>query len=623
MTNPAELDRRHVRLTMRDGVRLSAYVWVPPSGGAGVPTVLMANPYAKDIYFGPGKVPYIRRFHEAGYAVAIVDLRGTGASEGGKPDAFSPDERDDIADSIRELARGPWSNGELTAWGMSYGGITALHAATSGCAELKAAVAIEGSMDPYAYEVMRGGVLGLAMIIGEWSSMTLALANVPPSPNELAPEAFLERLRCTRPWHHNWARHPNRDAYWAGRGHDPNEITAPTLFVTGWRGTQLRAAWTEFAGSPPAAKMICGPWPHAMPDERPVDALDSVGLAIGWFDEHLGRRPPVRPHLPKISCYVLGAGYWEAHEADRGPGRATFRLGPDLRLRAGGTGGHPGPDAHVPVGYSATVGVASGIGMYAANASGLAADTARSTTWTSEPLAAPLDIYGRPALQLAVSVPAAGSDIAAKLVDLSPDGGTTLIAKGFLRCPGETAVALEMDPIRYRVVAGHSLALVLAAADFPEYWPHPSGTGYRVGTGGDASALILPVLDRPAPRVPPGALPAPPSGLAAQLRAVATRADDGYAVEFDGDRVSISGGSDYFGTSLHGEPVSLRHRLTITGVATEPDRAALTTRTTITVGTGAATRSAHSACEVTATAMRAQLHVTADGLDHQQEFAQD
>src|SRR5262249_13108450 len=151
------------------------------------PTVVVTNPYSMDIYYGPGKAPYIRRFNNAGYAVALVDMRGTGSSEGAKPDAFSADESRDVADSIQELAHGLWSNGDLAAWGMSYGGITALHAATSGLPALKAAVAIEGSMDPCDYEVVRKGALGLAMIIGEWSSMMLALANVPPPATDLDP----------------------------------------------------------------------------------------------------------------------------------------------------------------------------------------------------------------------------------------------------------------------------------------------------------------------------------------------------------------------------------------------------------------------------------------------------
>jgi uncharacterized protein len=70
---------------MEDGVRLAASVFLPEaaeSGGGAVPVVLEALPYRKDDATASYRPEYERLCGEHGYAVARVDLRGTGSSEG-------------------------------------------------------------------------------------------------------------------------------------------------------------------------------------------------------------------------------------------------------------------------------------------------------------------------------------------------------------------------------------------------------------------------------------------------------------------------------------------------------------------------------------------------------------
>ena len=224
--------------------------------------------------------------------------------------------------------------------------------------------------------------------------------------------------------------------------------------------------------------MVCGPWPHAAPDEQKEHGVDSVGLAISWFDQHLKGRQPVEPELPRISCFVVGADEWEAHDSTSGTGSVTLRLTGDMHLLTDGSeNALTSPD--VPVDFSATAGIASGIGMYAAEASNLTADLALSKVWTFAKVAAPLDIYGQPTLRLARAMHPLGTDIAARLVDVAPNGTTVLITRGFVRRGSEdqgapaaesspaTTLRVDMDPVRYRVHPCHSLMLALATADFP------------------------------------------------------------------------------------------------------------------------------------------------------------
>ena len=67
---------------MRDGVRLSANLYLPEGAGP-VPAILQYTPYVKDGHGGRGLIEVgQRRFARRGYACLSLDMRGFGASEG-------------------------------------------------------------------------------------------------------------------------------------------------------------------------------------------------------------------------------------------------------------------------------------------------------------------------------------------------------------------------------------------------------------------------------------------------------------------------------------------------------------------------------------------------------------
>ena len=74
-------------IPMEDGVRLAASLFLPDAATSGgkVPVVLEALPYRKDDATASYRPEYERLCGEYGYAVARVDLRGTGSSEGWRP----------------------------------------------------------------------------------------------------------------------------------------------------------------------------------------------------------------------------------------------------------------------------------------------------------------------------------------------------------------------------------------------------------------------------------------------------------------------------------------------------------------------------------------------------------
>jgi putative CocE/NonD family hydrolase len=106
-------------IPMEDGVRLAASLFLPEvvEGGGAAPVVLEALPYRKDDATASYRPEYERLCGEYGYAVARVDLRGTGSSEGLATDEYPPSEQADLCQVIGWLAGQPWSTGSVGCTG--------------------------------------------------------------------------------------------------------------------------------------------------------------------------------------------------------------------------------------------------------------------------------------------------------------------------------------------------------------------------------------------------------------------------------------------------------------------------------------------------------------------------
>jgi uncharacterized protein len=116
----------NVPVTMSDGVRLYADVVRPalkdgsPAPGR-FPVVLTQTPYNKSAPQLNFENDYLV---ERGYVQVIVDVRGTGSSEG-MWDSFGKREQRDgyeLVQWVHSRAR-PWSDGRVALYGTSYGAI--------------------------------------------------------------------------------------------------------------------------------------------------------------------------------------------------------------------------------------------------------------------------------------------------------------------------------------------------------------------------------------------------------------------------------------------------------------------------------------------------------------------
>jgi predicted acyl esterase len=193
----------HVWITMSDGVRLAARIWLPQTAEAEpVPGILEYIPYRKrdsTAYRDSIMHPY---FAGHGYACVRVDLRGSGDSEGVLTDEYLHQEQQDGLEILRWIAQQPWCNGSLGMIGISWGGFNGLQIAAHRPSELKAIITVCSTDDRYADDIhhMGGCLLGDNL---SWASTMFAYNSCPPDPllvGERWKELWLERLQGSGLW---------------------------------------------------------------------------------------------------------------------------------------------------------------------------------------------------------------------------------------------------------------------------------------------------------------------------------------------------------------------------------------------------------------------------------------
>ena len=137
-------------ITMRDGVKLAANVYLPKGQGPW-PVIVERTPYLKD---GPMFAAGAPHFTDAGYVFVLQDVRGKGHSQGFY-EAFVPDISDGY-DTVEGLAKQPFSNGRIGITGGSAMGITSNLAAVAAPPHLKAAYIIVAPNETFTTSFLGG-----------------------------------------------------------------------------------------------------------------------------------------------------------------------------------------------------------------------------------------------------------------------------------------------------------------------------------------------------------------------------------------------------------------------------------------------------------------------------------
>lgn len=522
--NPVQ-EIEHIEVPMPDGCKLAARIWMPEDATENpVPAILEYIPYRKNDYTLARDTmthPYIAGH---GYAVVRLDLRGAGDSEGLMRDEYLEQELQDGFDAIEWIAGQDWCDGNLGMYGISWGGFNGLQVAAKQPPALKAIITACSTDDRYADDIH---YMGGCMLIDQlsWSSVMFGRNTLPPDPRNVGDkwrDMWRDRLEHSGLWLKKWLEHQTRDAYWKHGSVCENyaDIQVPVYAVSGWADGYCRSVFRLMENLDVPRKGLVGPWVHAYPHiAEPGPAIGFLRECLRWWDQWLKGRdtgimdePMLRLYMqdgaPPRGWYEHRDGRWVAEPSWPSPNikRVSCTLGADGVLSLDGA---ELPNAALEHSTPLHVGMQAGkwcpFGLPGDQPADQRPDDAASLCFETRPLSEDVEIAGDTNLKLTLSVDRPVAQVAARLVDVAPDGAATRVAFGVLNLthrnghetpealiPGEKyTVTVPFKPVAQRFARGHRMRLAVSTNYFPMIWPTPEPVTMTVYTG--EMALELPV----------------------------------------------------------------------------------------------------------------------------------
>ncbi|CAP41588.1 CocE/NonD family hydrolase [Bordetella petrii] len=357
---------RSFYVPMRDGCRIAMDLYLPqavantPAAGP-FPTVVIFTPYNRrfklmrdGIEPTPNAARYRDAFVPAGYAVLVVDVRGTGASFGVRDALRSPNETADFAEIADWISRQPWSNGAVGSTGISYLGAAACFLAGSGHPAVKAIAPLFAVSDIYSEQLYIGGLLSTVWV-SDYDDMMVALDqddreliqkfgyfNNPgyagPQPVDEDPDGTLLAQAIAE--HRNNFKMAELAPQFLFRDestlHDPNLNTSacsPFHYYAGIRpevAVYSISGWYDGGGYANGAiarfltlqnkhnRLLLGPWDHGARTnvspwrDKPASDFPLMAEVLRFFDQHLmGIDADLQAEAP-VHYYSVHANTWHA-----------------------------------------------------------------------------------------------------------------------------------------------------------------------------------------------------------------------------------------------------------------------------------------------------------------------
>lgn len=297
-----------------DGTALRGHVYLPEGHGP-FATVLLYYPYwnegggldsdgmatEKDGRRTLVEFHGLQALMDAGFAIAAINLRGSGMSDGCYEYMDHTDNGPDANAVIDGIAGEPWSDGNVGMYGISYGGATQYAALASDTSEhLKATVPVSGEWDEW-------NLLGYWGAPTWWSAFHptyrhslqgLGLGGFLTDPQEYQPTP--EKV-CEETVDHTvqWENYPvtgDKDAFL--QTYDLRdglrESDVPIFATNGMTDgeghiLQFEGLWDIIPHD--QKRLMVGQWPHAFPFED--DVAFTEDHVVPWFDHHLRGGPAV------------------------------------------------------------------------------------------------------------------------------------------------------------------------------------------------------------------------------------------------------------------------------------------------------------------------------------------
>jgi putative CocE/NonD family hydrolase len=527
--------RPDVAVPMPDGVALMGDHYRPAGDDQPRPVVLIRSPYGRK---GPGGLLFAAPLARRGFQVFIQSTRGTFGS-GGQFRPFLTEREDGLA-TVAWLRDQPWCDGQVSMTGSSYLGHTQwaiapyadppLRSVSLNITTAKMSMTFYDHGAPATQNSLnwtgligrqeRGGLPGLPNP-RQTARTRRALRKVPLQ------AADVDVTGAPVPFWRDFVAHADpADPFWDVADHSGTDLTKlpPASMVTGWWDLFLPGQLRDFAeiraaGTP--AVLTVGPWLHGEPAE--LKAI--MHQDIAWLDHYLRGGPA--PSGAPVRIFLQEAGTW----LDFGQWPPPGIVGTPYYLRSAGAlsedqppgGAAPSTFVYDPAAPTPSVGgpLLQPPGKQVDNAE--IESRPDVLTFTTEPLAADLDLVGPVSARIFVRTGRAHADLFVRVCDVDGSGVSRNIVDGIRRLSPRTvpagdvragpdkilAVEVELYPTGYRMRAGHRIRVQVSGGAFPRF-ARNFGTAEPFGAAARAvrcrfeifhdaehpACVVLPVLPR-------------------------------------------------------------------------------------------------------------------------------
>ena len=476
-----------VAVAMRDGTVLRLDIYRPDAAGP-FPALIERTPYDKSrsSEIRAGAHTY---FAARGYVFMVQDVRGRYESDGD----FYPfrdagwQARRDGYDTVAWIGEQAWSNGRIGIVGGSHTGQTAYMLAPTQPPGVAAMFVRESASDLHKHWIYRGGAFEHAFVT-TWVGLTFAKDLIERSPASgpggqaaihdfiAAPESYLWNLPVNEfpafrdlpvlAFYDDWLAHQADGPYWWRQnvGMQHHRFTVPVYHLGGWYDIFLQGTIENYQGLATRAgtqlardnqRLVIGPWVHG-PSNVGVTEVGSLtfpgaddvqynDIRLRWFDQWLRDVDSGLDDEPPVLIYVMGDNVWR-HETEWPLARTQytkfyFGAGPAGTISSLNDGrlgravpAHDQPPASFRYDPNQPVPTLGGNTLFIAGGpqDHRAADE-MSLTFTSEPLAADLEVTGPVTAVLHALSSAVDTDWTVRLSEVWPDGRSINIVDGIQR----------------------------------------------------------------------------------------------------------------------------------------------------------------------------------------------
>ncbi len=513
---------RNIKVPMRDGVRLSTTVHLPPGEGP-FPVALMRTAYNRTSAQGAG-------YNGRGLALVTQDCRGRYDSEGTHY-PFTAEEADG-ADTLAWLRDQPWCNGRVAMFGDSYLAATQFYAAL---ANDEALVAINPRFmagDCWKRAYYCDGVFSLALT---WSWLCFECA-ARTSENALLGQidapAVLRSLPLAsldeesggsrvQSWR-DYVTHTRYDEQWRPLNVRARlaEVTVPALLIGGWYDYYAGETFANYLalrrGAPmprlrDSHRVLVGPWTHGINSSSVLGEVDFGEVALAendatmrWLECTLADCPVSEFQEAPIRVFVMGRNEWRDLLAWP-PAEVEFV---DWYLLADGGLSPEQPGDEAPDGYrydpadpAPTLGGNHSVGPYNPGLYEVCRPgpfdqrpveaRADVLSFTSDVLERDVEVIGPVTVALHAASSSPDTDFVARLTDVHPDGRSMNITEGVIRArfredvwgapklmePGRAyEFTIDLQATAHAFLRGHRIRLDITSSNFP-LWDRNLNTG--------------------------------------------------------------------------------------------------------------------------------------------------